>query len=31
MNLKEALYGKEEIDEFFKLCNEIGLKTFGDL
>ena len=31
MNLKEALHGKEEIDEFFKLCNEIGLKTLGDL
>lgn len=29
--IDEALHGKEEIDEFFKLCNEIGLKTFGDL
>ena len=29
--LDEALHGKKEIDEFFKLCDEIGLKTFGDL
>ena len=31
MNLKEALRGKEEIDEFFKLCDELGLRTLGDL
>lgn len=29
--LNEALHGKKEIDEFFKLCDEIGLRTFGDL
>jgi hypothetical protein len=29
--IDEALYGKKEIDEFFKLCDEIGLKTFDDL
>ena len=29
--LDEALYGKKEIDEFFTLCDKLGLKTFGDL
>lgn len=29
--LEEALYGKKEIDEFFLLCDKLGLKTFGDL
>ena len=29
--LKEALHGSNEINEFFFLCDELGLKTFGDL
>ena len=29
--LNEALHGTKEINEFFQLCKEIGLETFGDL
>ena len=30
-NMSEALHGKDEIDEFFKICNLLGIKTLGDL